>query len=194
RRGPEGALGRVTVKTQAGRRHRVTLASDGTLFLDPGPLPGDLATNAVTGETLDVSGMTLLGRLEFTPISLSREAWNRCPLTTGICNVELPYILEFFKLSVAGVLSTAPVPSAQEKFLGQSREPVLGYELDTGEYVLRFSSPDGGYTRVWDGSCPDRKDLAGHEGCSPGPMALAPSDEFETWTHTSIDAFTRDGE
>jgi DNA-binding CsgD family transcriptional regulator len=193
RKGSQAAFGRISLEGIDSGRRRVAITSDGTLFFEPGPLPEDLATNSVTGEALDVSGMTLLGQLQFTSLPTTAEAWTRCPLTTGICNVELPYILESLKLPVGGVLSSVPVPSAQEKFLGVPREDVLGYELDTGEYVLRFSSPDGGYTRVWDGSCPDRRDLGAHDGCSPGPLAVAAGDEFHTWTLTSVDAFTPDG-
>ena len=190
----EGAFARIMLAGETSGQHRVALASDGTLFFDPEPLPGSLTTNHITGETLDVSGMTLLGRLEFTAFGgYPAEAWNRCPVMTGVCNVELPYPLETLKLPTAGVLSSAPVPSAQEKFLDVPREKILGYEFDMGEYVLRFTSPNGSYNRVWDGSCPRPEDPAGHEGCSRGPLTVDAGHDLHAWTLVSVDAFSSDG-
>jgi len=188
----EGAFTRVELEGETTGRHRVAFASDGTLFFDPEPLPGGLATNEITGETIDVSGMTLLGRLEFSSAATPDEAWNYCPVTTGVCSVELPLVLESLTLPVGGTLSSVPVPSAKERFWGIADEKLLGYEVDTGEYVLRFAPPGGGYGWVWDGGCPPRPDVAGQEGCPSEPVVVAAGEALQIWVYSSIAAFAPD--
>ena len=179
RTGPSGAFASVSLEGESRGRLRVAFASDGTLFFDPDPLSVDLATNSVTGEFIDVDGMTLVGWLEFSPVGYPIDPWTVCSETAGICRAGLPAVSQPMRMPVGGVLTCVPVMSA-----GIQRE---GYELDTGEYVLRFT-PAGGYGVPWDGACATMS--AWRQSLS---HAIARGDEVYTWTYTSIEAFAADG-
>jgi DNA-binding CsgD family transcriptional regulator len=179
RTGAAGAFASVSLEGESRGRLQVAFASDGTLFFDPEPLPGSLATNSITGETIDVSRMIALGRFDLTPVGYPTDPWTACSETRGVCSVGLPAVGQPIRMPVGGVLTCVPVMSA-----GIQRE---GYELDTGEYVLRFT-PAGGYGVPWDGACATMS--AWRQSLS---HAIAPGDEVYTWTYTSIEAFAADG-
>jgi hypothetical protein len=177
--GPSGAYASVTLEGEQSGRHRLAFASDGTLFFDPVPLPGSLATNWITGEAIDVGGMTPVGQIEYTSTGYPDTVSTGCNMTTRVCSAGMPAVALPIRLPAGGILTCVPVMSA-----GIERE---AYELDTGEYVLRFS-PSGGYGMAWTGGCATVsawRDSPSH--------TVSAGDEVYTWTYTSIEAFAADG-
>jgi DNA-binding CsgD family transcriptional regulator len=170
--GSEGAFAGVTLEGEESGRHRLAFASDGTLFFDPTGLPGSLATNWTTGESIDVSRMTKLGQLELVPAGYPEFPSTGCYGREGppVCKVGLPAISRPVALPVGGVLTCVPVMSA-----GREKQ---GYELDTGAFVLR-AAPAGGYGMPWDHGCPSR--------------TVSPGEELPMFTYTSLSAFRADG-
>ncbi len=192
RAGDRGAYVSVTLEGESTGPHRVAFDSEGDLFFDPGPLANNLATNWFTGEQIDVSGLTQIGRLTLNPMSdkvpVDLAARNSCDVsTTGVCSVALPalnsrlvqplvpgkqpsFVGAMLPAPVAGQLSCIAVESAGHQ--------MLGYELDAGAYRLRFQ-PYGGYGVPWDKGCP--------------PKDISPGDPLAVWVYTEIEAVTRDG-
>jgi hypothetical protein len=69
-----------------GPPRRAALSSEGRLFVDPGEIPASTAVNWLTGEPIDVSGMTRLGRL---PLVDDRPIRNDCYPEEFVCSVQL---------------------------------------------------------------------------------------------------------
>jgi DNA-binding CsgD family transcriptional regulator len=161
--------------------HRVAIASDGQMFIDPLPLAGDVVTNGLTGETIDVSGfgpgMPL--SVEVGTGAVRTDCWEK----DGICRVYLDGLrgtrdVDLFNPSTVlapfdGVLNCVRVDGEFFSIDG----PALAYELSSGPLVLRFGA-FGGAWEEW-------------EACKP--RDLRRGQDIPVWTYTYVEAYV-DGE
>jgi DNA-binding CsgD family transcriptional regulator len=135
----EASPGPVSV----GPEHRSAVSSDGHLFVDPTTLPGSSATNWLTGEAIDVSGLTHIGSL---PLIDSKPIRNDCYANEGVCSVQYDN----------GPAIPSPLGGVLRCVRDGSED---GFELDTGSLRLRLSS-FGGY-KFASSDCTERPILRG---------------------------------
>jgi hypothetical protein len=190
--GTQGIFASVSLEGESSGQHRVALDSAGDLFFDPAPLADGLATSWRTGEQIDLSHMQQIGRLTLDvfpdEVPVDSAPRNGCDVATNACSVLLP------ALNSSGPVGPPSVPGAPPSAAATLPVPVssllscvavisagrqmLGYELDTGSYRLRFA-PYGGFGVPWDKACASRDMVAG--------------EALSVWVYTQIQAVSRDG-
>jgi hypothetical protein len=166
-----------------GPAHRIAFSSDGQMFLDRRPFSQDNVINDLTGEAIDVSGITALGRVRPGNTGSVRTD---CRASAGVCNVLLDglggegagiFNPAALPVPVDGVLRCVPVDPGSVSLAGHEGA-ALAYELDAGEFRLQISA-FGGYWEAWEEECPERQVAAG--------------EDIDVWVYTYIRAFAADG-
>jgi hypothetical protein len=141
----EGAY--LTITVSAGESccggdasREVALTSDGEVFVDPAPLPGDLLVNARTGESVETDGLMAAGRLADERRDSRILARTVCPPPEFFCTVYTGAASHRFVAPIAGRVSC--VNELREvEFRGQTGiANHTYYVLDAGDFRLRVSA------------------------------------------------------
>jgi DNA-binding CsgD family transcriptional regulator len=169
---------RETTPTPGRLRHRVAIASDGQVFIDPAPVPGGLVVNGLTGEAIDVgnfgTGMPL--NVEVGTGAVRTDCWEE----DGVCRVYLDGVRGAREGNV-GVFNPSTLLAPFDGVLNCVRVdgefwsidgPARAYELSNGNLTLRFGA-FGGAWEEW-------------EDCEPRDVRRGQA--FPVWTYTYVEA------
>ena len=158
--------------------HRLAVASDGQVFIEPGAVPRDLVMNHLTGEEIDVSdlGPGIPPRAQVSTESVRTDCWEE----HGVCNVYLDGVrgardgdVGIFNPPVMLAPYDATLTCVEDDGGWSIDGPALAYELSNGPVTLRIGALGGAWEE--------------YEDCQPRQVARG--QELEVWPYTYIEAW-----
>ena len=131
--GPEGVFAVIMAKDEnTGRFHRIAFDSDGRMYFSLVSLPEDEANDLRSGGRIETTGMKQLA--DFDLSARGSFAFSSCEVETPACAVS--YHGSVLRAPAAGYLRC--LEPDELTYAYESGRPFGEYELDTGDFVLRF--------------------------------------------------------